>query len=68
MSNQLKMTRTFERNQYVLEEYPPSDELLTEYQDKYSEAERFIPKSVQANQALIDLERLVKKAGVSVPS
>ena len=63
-----EMTRIFKTDQSLIKEYPPNEELLIEYKDKYAEAKRFIPENVQANQALIDLETLATKAGVSVQS
>ncbi len=66
--NAIEITETFEINQALIEEYPPSEELLAEYDSEYSEAELFIPLNVHANQALIDLEILAGKASVSVLS
>lgn len=59
---------SFEHQQALIEEYPPSEELLSEYESKYTEAQAFIPLNVQANQALINLETLASKAKVSVLS
>ncbi len=63
-----EINTTFETQQSLIEEYPPSEELLAEYESKYAEAEVFIPVNVQANQALIKLETLANKAKVSVLS
>lgn len=63
-----EISTTFENQQSLLEEYPPNEELLSEYESQYAEAEVFIPLNVQANQALINLEILANKAKVSVLS
>lgn len=63
-----KISTAFENQQSLIEEYPPNEELLSEYESKYAEAEVFIPLNVQANQALINLEKLASKAGASVLS
>lgn len=66
--NAEEISTTFETQQLLIEEYPPQEELLSEYENKYAEAEVFIPLNVQANQALINLETLASKANVSVIS
>lgn len=63
-----EISAAFKNQQSLIEEYPPNEELLSEYESKYAEAEVFIPFNVQANQALINLESLASKAEVSVLS
>lgn len=66
--NAEEISTTFETQQSLIEEYPPQEELLSEYESKYAEAAVFIPLNVQANQALINLEILASKAKISVLS
>lgn len=63
-----EITATYETQRMLIEEYPPSEELLSDYEEQYAEAEVFIPLNAQANQALINLETLASKAKVSVLS
>lgn len=61
-------SKTVETQQSLVEEYPPSEEELEKYELKYAEAETFLPLGVQANESLVSLESIAKKAKVSILS
>lgn len=63
-----QITETYETQRTLIEEYLPSEELLSDYEEQYAEAEVFIPLNAQANQALMNLETLASRAKVSVLS
>lgn len=62
------LTKKVETHQSLVEEYPPSEKELEEYQLRYSEAESILPLGVQANESLVTLESLADKAKVSIVS
>lgn len=62
------VNRTFETRQLLIGKYSPNEELLTEYESKYLEAECLKPIIIQTNQALINLETLVAGAKMVVLS
>lgn len=52
--------------QNLLDNYPPSEELLAEYTENAQATEAYLPIGDQANQALITLERLANQSNVEI--
>lgn len=60
------LTHTVETQQRLIENYPPSEKLLAEYEDNYSQTENFLPRGVEATTALVTLEQLADSTNVTV--
>lgn len=62
------LTATVESQETMLATYPPSEELLNEYEEAYAETESYLPIGVEANESLVKLEDLAGRANVSLTS
>ena len=62
------LTHTVETQQGLIENYPPSEKLLAEYEDNYSKTENFLPTGVQVTAALVILEQLAESSNVTISS
>lgn len=60
------LTSTVNTQKTLLEEYPPTEERLAEYEATYSETESYLPLGDQANQALIILEERAAQSNVAI--
>ncbi len=62
------LTETVDGQENLLAAYPPSEELLTEYETAYEGTESYLPLGAQANQALITLEEAAAQAEAAIVS
>ncbi|OJF90910.1 hypothetical protein [Alkalibacterium sp. 20] len=63
-----QMTQLVSEQQSILETYAPSEELLADYEQNYSQTESYLPLGDDANKAMITLEQLAARETVSVTS
>lgn len=62
------VTTTVASQEAMLAAYPPSEDLLNEYEGAYAETATYLPIGVEANEALVRIEELAGSASVSLTS
>lgn len=62
------LTQTVQNHESLLDAYPPSEELQSDYEGDYSSTKSYLPIGAQANEALITLEQAADQSGVTILS
>lgn len=62
------LSDTVESQRTLVENYPPSEELMNDYQTLYEETANYLPVGVQMNEELVRLEQLAEQANVTLQS
>ena len=62
------LTATVDTRKSLVDQYPPSEELLAEYEEAYLATESYLPLGDLANQALITIEERANQSDVTISS